>query len=193
MQALNKLKSDLLTVHQDKATIIRITKLTETSLIVTWISENHGLLKTVAKGARRIKSPFRGKLDLFYSADVCWSKGRSADLRTATEVSPYNYREKLRKSYPNIEMAAYFCNLLENLIEPESEDEGFFDLLNRGLDYLCDHKISEKAMVHFERESTKLLGIYTEKKRPHLLLEEIVGKLPKSRGRCVDLLQDISS
>jgi DNA repair protein RecO (recombination protein O) len=45
--------------------VIRLTKLTETSLIVHWCTREAGLLKTVAKGARRPKSPFAGKLDLF--------------------------------------------------------------------------------------------------------------------------------
>jgi len=36
-----------------QAILIRLTRLTDTSLIVHWFTEDHGLVKTVAKGARR--------------------------------------------------------------------------------------------------------------------------------------------
>ena len=39
-------------VHTTRGIIIRLTRLTDSSLIVHWFSEDHGLLKTVAKGAR---------------------------------------------------------------------------------------------------------------------------------------------
>jgi hypothetical protein len=49
-------------VHPTRAIAIRLTRLTETSLIVHWFTEGHGLIKTVAKGARSPKSAFAGKL-----------------------------------------------------------------------------------------------------------------------------------
>ncbi len=53
-----------------RGTIIRLTKLTETSLIVHWLTENDGLIKTVARGARRAKSSFAGRIDLLLLADL---------------------------------------------------------------------------------------------------------------------------
>ena len=55
-------------MNKCQGTIIRRIPLTESSMIVTWCTKDHGLLKTVAKGARRPKSQFSGKLDLFYEA-----------------------------------------------------------------------------------------------------------------------------
>ena len=46
--------------------ILRTRPLTETSLIVHWLTPDFGRIATVAKGARRNQSPFLGKLDLFY-------------------------------------------------------------------------------------------------------------------------------
>ncbi|SVC52518.1 uncharacterized protein METZ01_LOCUS305372, partial [marine metagenome] len=42
--------------------VLRVFPLTETSLVVHWLSPEAGRIGTVAKGARRAKSPFRGKL-----------------------------------------------------------------------------------------------------------------------------------
>ena len=66
--------------------ILRTRPLTETSLIVHWLSPNFGRIATVAKGARRPKSPYAGKLDLFYEADFSFSPSRTSELHTLREV-----------------------------------------------------------------------------------------------------------
>jgi DNA repair protein RecO (recombination protein O) len=66
--------------------ILRTRPLTETSLIVHWLTPELGRIATVAKGARRTKSPFAGKLDLFYAADFSFSRSRRSDLHTLREV-----------------------------------------------------------------------------------------------------------
>ena len=66
--------------------ILRTRPLTETSLIVHWLTAESGRVATVAKGARRPKSPFAGKLDLFYVADFSFSRSRSSQLHTLREV-----------------------------------------------------------------------------------------------------------
>jgi DNA repair protein RecO (recombination protein O) len=67
--------------------VLRVYPLTETSLIVHWLTRDQGRLATVAKGARRPKSPFRGKLDLFYMADFSFGRSRRSELHTLREVS----------------------------------------------------------------------------------------------------------
>jgi DNA repair protein RecO (recombination protein O) len=53
-------------MEQGCAILVRKTKLTESSLIVTWLTKDHGLVRTVAKGARTPKSRFAGHLVLFF-------------------------------------------------------------------------------------------------------------------------------
>src|SRR6266478_1179930 len=52
------------------AILLRKRKFSDTSLIVSWCTESLGCIQTVAKGARRAKSPFAGRLDLFFEADI---------------------------------------------------------------------------------------------------------------------------
>src|SRR6266436_6135760 len=47
------------------AILLRKRKLSDTSLIISWCTESLGCVETVAKGARRPKSVFAGRLDLF--------------------------------------------------------------------------------------------------------------------------------
>ena len=43
--------------------ILRVFPLTETSVVVHWFTSDKGRIATVAKGARRPKSNFQGKLE----------------------------------------------------------------------------------------------------------------------------------
>ena len=88
------------------AILLRKTKLSDTSLIITWFTEGHGKLKTVAKGARRPKSPFAGKLDLFFDAEISFARSKKSELHTLREVVLKNPREGLRKEYRRVQLAA---------------------------------------------------------------------------------------
>jgi DNA repair protein RecO (recombination protein O) len=66
--------------------ILRTRTFTETSLIVQWVTADLGRMATVAKGARRPKSPFLGKLDLFYEADFSFQRSQRSELHTLREV-----------------------------------------------------------------------------------------------------------
>src|SRR2546426_12095054 len=87
--------------------IVRTRLLTETSLIVHWVTPEFGRIATVAKGARRPKSPFRGKLDLFYEADFSFLRSRRSDLHTLKEAVLRQTHPSLRRDLARLQQAAY--------------------------------------------------------------------------------------
>src|SRR6185295_11162894 len=93
--------------------VLRTRPLTETSLIVHWLTPDLGRLATVAKGARRPKSPFRGKLDLFYLADFSFVRSRRSDLHTLREVALRETHHALRRDLGWLEQASYCGALIE--------------------------------------------------------------------------------
>src|SRR5258706_14789866 len=97
--------------------VLRIRPLTETSLIVHWLTPTLGRLATVAKGARRPKSPFRGRLDLFYLADFSFSRSRSSELHNLREVAIREAHSFLRQDIAYLRQAAYCVNLIEQATE----------------------------------------------------------------------------
>ncbi len=172
-------------MESGRGTIIRLTKLTDSSLIVHWMTEEAGLIKTVAKGGRRARSGFAGRLDLFIEAEFEWVRHRRADLHSLSEVSVTDYREDLRKSYRDSLVAGYFGQLLELVLELDHVEAEICDLLSRGLRHLCECGASRRAMFHFEKELARILGLG---KGAHLGILQVYGKLPKSRDHCLDLL-----
>ena len=60
--------------------VVRKTKLGESDLILTLLAEDGSQLRAVAKGARKPKSSFASRLELFSVADVLCARGRSLDV-----------------------------------------------------------------------------------------------------------------
>lgn len=141
------------------AILLRKTKLTETSLIVTWLSAGQGRIKTVAKGARQPKSRFAGVLDLFFDCEIQFARSRRSDLHQLREVEVRNAHEPLRHDYPRTALAAYFVELIELVTEPDHPAPELYDLLRRAFGFLDLQPASQRALVHFESELTRLLGI----------------------------------
>ncbi|MBB5350383.1 DNA repair protein RecO (recombination protein O) [Haloferula luteola] len=161
--------------------ITRLTPLTETSLIVHWFTEDAGLIKTVAKGARRPKSPFAGRLDLFFTCSLLWSPSRRSDLHTLREAIPSTTRSTIRQNYTATLLAAYFCRLLEHAVEGDHPEPELHDLLRRALDHVDTSGASLRALTHFEKELARILGLASPRIRAETVLREALGNLPPQR------------
>ena len=175
-------------VHSTPAILIRLTRLSDTSLIVHWITAGHGLIKTVAKGARRPKSPFAGQLDLFFSGEMSFQRARHGELHALREVFIANWREGLRQSYSATLLAAYCCQLVEAAVEPEHPDPDLHDLLGRALDHIATTGPSLRALRHFERELARLLGVARHPQPAELALRDLLGALPATRAALLERL-----
>lgn len=176
-------------VQTTPATIIRLTRLSDTSLIVHWFTESHGLVKTVAKGARRPGSPFAGQLDLFFSGDITCHRARRGELHSLREVSIRQWREGLRKNYTTTLLAAYCGQLLESAVVPEHPEPQLFDLLGRALDHLAIAAPTLRALIHFENELARILGISHQMRSADDSLRDALGSLPASRSELCERLR----
>jgi DNA repair protein RecO (recombination protein O) len=175
-------------VQSTQAIVIRLTRLTETSLIVHWFTEDHGLVKTVAKGARRPKSPFAGQIDLFFGGEITIARSRKSELHSLREVSIRQWREGLRRNYTSILLAAYCCQLLELAVEPEHPEPEMHDLLCRALDHLDATPASLRALRHFESELARLLGVSHSQLDAEISLRDALGTLPATRADLIERL-----
>lgn len=173
-----------------EAILLRRTKLSETSLIVTWLSLVDGKLKTVAKGARRPKSSFTGKLDLFYEAEIQFSRSRKSELHILKEVMVKESHEGLSRSFQKVQLASYFVELTELVTELEQPVPELFDLLQRALRYLNSQPASLRALLHFENEMARLLGIQNGTISAAVAIGRVYGRLPQTRGELIRSLEN---
>ncbi len=139
--------------------ILRTRPLTETSLIVNWITPDLGRISTVAKGARRPKSAFAGKLDLFYAADFSFQRSRRSDLHTLREVKLRETHTALRHELGYLQQAAYCSTLVEQATETETPLPAVYDLLRALLAHLPKQVPQPQTLFAFEIKLLHELGL----------------------------------
>ena len=173
------------------AILLRKRRFSDTSLIVSWFTESLGCIQTMAKGARRPKSGFAGKLDLFFEAEIQVALSRKSDLHTLTEVVLRNPFAGIRTSHLRTQAAAYFVELVELCTERDHCEPELFELLRRAFGYLDAHDPDDRAVRHFEAEVARITGIYHSavKREPAIALGNLFGKLPVSRAPLLKALR----
>jgi DNA repair protein RecO (recombination protein O) len=171
-------------VESTAAILLRKRTFSDTSLIVSWCTESLGCIQTVAKGARRAKSPFVGKLDLFFEVEIQIARSRKSSLHTLTEVVLRNPFAGIRRNYSRTQTAAYFVELIEICTERDHHEPELFSLLRRAFDYLDANDPTLRAVSHFETELARIAGVHDAKKLkgdPAFALGNLFGRLPLSR------------
>jgi DNA repair protein RecO (recombination protein O) len=139
--------------------ILRARPLTETSLIIHWLTPELGRIATVAKGARRAKSPFAGKLDLFYRADFSFNRSRRSDLHTLREINLRETHGALRQDIVKLRYAAYATALIEQATETETPLRTVYELFNGFLEVLCKLNAAHQVVFAFELKLLLELGL----------------------------------
>jgi len=139
--------------------ILRTRPLTETSLIVQWLTPDLGRVATVAKGARRPKSPFRGKLDLFYEAEFSFARSRKSELHNLREVVLGDTHSSLRENLGWLEQASYFAALVEQTTETETPIPKVHQLVRDVLARLCAAAPTPRTVFAFELKLLEELGL----------------------------------
>src|SRR6266550_2387503 len=171
-------------MESTEAILLRKRKFSDTSLIVSWCTELIGCVQTIAKGARRPKSPFAGKLDLFFEAEISIVRSRKTDLHTLAEVVLKNPFAGIRSNYLRTQTAAYFVELIEICTERDHHEPELFSLLRRAFGFLDANDPILRAVSHFETELARIAGVHDAKKQksdPAFALGNLFGKLPLSR------------
>jgi len=169
-------------VENTQGMILRTRPLTETSLIVQWLTPDLGRIATVAKGARRPNSPFRGKLDLFYLADLSMSRSRRSELHTLREVVLRQTNPAVRNDLACLKQASYCVALIEQTTETETPLPAIFQLLTSTVAHLSAQPEQALTILAFEMKLLVELGLKPEfgKKSLSPGAQQILSKLGES-------------
>ncbi|MFZ9933325.1 MAG: DNA repair protein RecO [Chthoniobacterales bacterium] len=170
-----------------EAILLRRARFGETSLVLIWLSPDRGKIRTAARGAGRRDSKLRGRLDLFYHAEIHFAQGRKSDLHALREVRLLETWNGLRADYARLLAASYFAELSDLLSEPGQAAEGLFDLLRRALGHLDGNPPTRRSLEFFESEACRLLG-FGHDGNALGALEAHAGRIPANRRRLLHVL-----
>ena len=125
-----------MTAERSEGLVIRLRPLGDTSLIVHWLTPEHGRLATVAKGARGPKSPLRGKLDWCFEAEFSFRRNPKGDLHSLSEVVVRNSHVSLRREVSSLELIAHAVATIEQVTETETPQPEVHRLFHEFLAFL---------------------------------------------------------
>lgn len=123
-----------MTLRRDQGIVLRGYPFGEADRIVLLISPNHGLVRAVAKGVRRTKSRFGGRLEPLTHVDLVLFQGRN--LATITQAAVIEPFPRLRGDLDAVLVAGTMAEAIGKVIVEGEPSHRLFLLLQRGLQAL---------------------------------------------------------
>ena len=143
----------------EKATaiVLRTIEFSETSLVATLFTREHGKIGVLAKGARRLKGPFESALDLLALCRIVFLHKTSDSLDILTEA------KLMRRFRPDRNLAGlyagyYVAELIDSLTDEDEPQPDLFDLADETLAAFAAGEPVVKWTVRFELGLLRILG-----------------------------------
>lgn len=125
------------TTVKTEAIVLRSIRYGEADRILHLYSRTRGRIGAIAKGARKPKSRFGGRLEPFFRLDLILHEGRG-DLMTVTSATTVDGYPRLRSSGPALGAGARACDAVLRLLDSAEPNEPAYNLLCRYLALLDD-------------------------------------------------------
>jgi DNA repair protein RecO (recombination protein O) len=129
-----------------EAVVLRSIRYGEADRILHLYSTARGRINAIAKGARRPKSRFGGRLEPFFRLDLLLHEGRSELLTVTNAATVYGY-PRLRSSGPALTAGARACDAVLRLLDSAEPNPPAYNLLCRYLAMLDDSSLPRAAEI----------------------------------------------
>ncbi len=141
------------------ALVVRTWDVFETSTIATLFTRELGKVSGLAKGARRLKSPMQGGLDLLGISDIVLLHKASDALDLIIEAAPVERFAPLRRDLAALYAGYYVAELLSDLTDFHDPHPRLYDAAAVTLRHLGDPVLRPKRVFRFELACLRDLGL----------------------------------
>jgi len=121
-----------------KAIILRVIDYQESSKILTVLSEEHGKIALIAKGAKKPKNKLAGILETGAVLDVVYYYKQSRGVQILTEASVYYSTDSFRKDFERAAILYSTLELLSQLLHEHEVNEPIFIFALNFIQWLGD-------------------------------------------------------
>lgn len=139
--------------------LIRALPYSETSRITTWLTDRHGILQILIRGARRNKQQAFDPVDILDLAEIQFSRNHRSGLHTAKEIRTTRSYRSVATDYPRQLAATYFYEVIARLVETDTPLDDLFEVYQKAIEYLEDHPPTPQLIERFERRIFANLGL----------------------------------
>lgn len=134
----------------DNAICIRRWDFSETSQTTLLFCHEIGMLRGLAKGAKRPKSNFSGGFDVLTRGQVVAIVKPSSDLATITEWHIEQVYDHCRRDLHTNHVCLYMIDLLQHALTEHDPHEGAFVLLTDLLDAIESDELADRALLRWQ-------------------------------------------
>lgn len=140
------------------AIVLRSRPFGESDKIVTFLTENHGRLSGIAKGASRSRKRFANSLEPFSVVRLSFHDRPHSSLAFLVGAELLHGPRVLIGDLDRIAQASYLVEITEGLIAEREENRAVFQHLLSGLRQLERESASLRFLTAFELELLRLAG-----------------------------------
>ncbi|MDO8885836.1 DNA repair protein RecO [Candidatus Oleimmundimicrobium sp.] len=140
-----------------KGIVLKSIKLGEADKIITFFTDSQGKISAVAKGLRRTKSKFGGRLEPFTYVDLLLYQGRNLDTITQTEI--IDSFSEIREDLNKIAYGFSALDLVNKISVEHEKDRRVFEFLLSSLRTLSKTSVNmDLFLVAFDLKLLSLSG-----------------------------------
>lgn len=144
-------------LRHDQGIVLRSYPFGEADRVVVLLSPNNGKIRTVAKGVRKTKSRFGGRLEPFTHVDLVLYEGRNLD--TITQVAVLEPFPRLRTDLDAVIAAGTMVEAADAVAQEEESSIRLFLLLQRGLKALETGNHGPDTITSFLLKLAEVVGV----------------------------------
>ncbi|HZI17223.1 MAG TPA: DNA repair protein RecO [Pyrinomonadaceae bacterium] len=142
-----------------EAIILRTHKLSEADKIVVFLSRKSGVVRGVARGARRLKSRFGAGLEPFTKVYISWAEKEARELVSIRQVEIEKSYFDLSRNPEAVSALEQMCASTLTFAPPSQPDERLFRMVAACVDALGERpEESEAVLIYFELWLLQLSG-----------------------------------
>lgn len=144
-------------LRHDQGIVLRSYPFGEADRVVVLLSPNRGKLRTVAKGVRKTKSRFGGRLEPFTHVDLVLYEGKNLD--TITQVSIIETFSAVRSDLDRVVAAGTMVEVADTVAQEDEPSLRLFLLLQRGLKALDAGPAHPDLLTSYLLKAAAVVGV----------------------------------
>ena len=124
-------------LYRDQGVVLRTIKLGEADRIVTFATQGHGKVRAVAKGVRKTKSRFGGRLEPITHLSLQFYEGRELDIVTQAEA--LDHFRVIREDLDRLARATTMLEAIDQVAQERQPSTRLYQMLVGALRALAAH------------------------------------------------------
>jgi DNA repair protein RecO (recombination protein O) len=124
-------------LYRDQGVVLRTIRLGESDRIVTFVTQGRGKVRAVAKGVRKTKSRFGGRLEPMSHVSLLMYEGRELDIVTQAEA--LDHFRAIREDLDRLGRATTMLEAVDQVVQEGQQSARLYQMLVGALRALSAH------------------------------------------------------